>query len=262
MKQAARVTKAIRRLRYRPRIDTFPAERTIRLGSAYGGWVFLDRPELNGSTIVSCGLGEDASFDLEFARRYRARVVIVDPTPRAIEHYSAIIRHLGMPRTTQYADTGSQLTSSYELRDIGRSQLRLVPKALSDEAGVVRFYSPPDAASVSHSIINFQNGYSTSTPFIEVPSVDWAALLTQERLHDAPLAKFDIEGAETLVLPAVATNPSRPAQILVEFDELNFPSGRALESFSKVHEVLMSAGYRAFYFDGRSCVSYALSEIL
>ena len=34
-------------------------------GSAYGGWVVAISNSLKSSTIISCGLGEDATFDIE-----------------------------------------------------------------------------------------------------------------------------------------------------------------------------------------------------
>ena len=40
---------------------------TCFLGTDYGGWHFVDL-NLQGTTIISAGLGEDGSFDLEFAR--------------------------------------------------------------------------------------------------------------------------------------------------------------------------------------------------
>jgi hypothetical protein len=65
-----------------------------RLGTEYGGWTFIDEKKLYDSTIISAGLGEDASFDVEFAQKYNSRVIIVDPTPRAIQHFEEIKRSL------------------------------------------------------------------------------------------------------------------------------------------------------------------------
>ena len=67
----------------------------IFLGTRYGGWSLLDEDNLNNSTIISAGLGEDASFDIEFASKYNAKIIIVDPTPRSIKHYNEIINSLG-----------------------------------------------------------------------------------------------------------------------------------------------------------------------
>lgn len=74
----------------------------VRLGSEYGGWTFVDEPQLHDTVIVSAGLGEDASFDVEFAQRYDATVIIVDPTPRAIAHFDEITSQLGTAKSEPY----------------------------------------------------------------------------------------------------------------------------------------------------------------
>src|SRR5215510_3727340 len=59
-----------------------------RLGTRYGGWTFVPSVELRtGGLVISCGAGEDISFDIELARQFDCQIVIVDPTPRAINHY-------------------------------------------------------------------------------------------------------------------------------------------------------------------------------
>ena len=54
----------------------------IFLGTEYGGWSFVDEDNLKNCTIISAGIGEDASFDIEFASKYDARIIIVDPPVR------------------------------------------------------------------------------------------------------------------------------------------------------------------------------------
>lgn len=98
----------------------------IRLGSEYGGWCFLDDPaSLRNSIIVSAGLGEDASFDIEFANKYDAKVLVVDPTPRAIIHFNSINQHIGSPRNQQYVKGGVQPIDAYDLENIKNDQLIL-----------------------------------------------------------------------------------------------------------------------------------------
>lgn len=214
---------------------------------------------LRGATVLSCGLGEDASFDVELAATFGATVIAVDPTPRAVQHFAALIERRGLPAECDYSRNGRQPVESYELSGIAESQLRLVEVALADRCGRVRFYAPPSDESVSHSIVNFQNNYSTETPFIEVEAMDIQTLLRTQRIGDLALAKFDIEGAEIIVLPDLIRSGIRPEQLLVEFDELNMPSRASRRKFDRVHGELLGAGYRAVYFDGRSCVSYLLT---
>ena len=56
----------------------------VRLGSPYGGWSFCDISSINGGVVISCGAGEDISFDVEMALKYETNVFIVDPTPRSL----------------------------------------------------------------------------------------------------------------------------------------------------------------------------------
>jgi FkbM family methyltransferase len=250
------VLKPFRRWIFGPRVRISNNFGLVRLGSKYGGWTFVDRDELFGATIVSCGLGEDASFDIEFANRYKANVVIVDPTPRAIVHFQSIQRGIGNIKTIPYVLGGLQIVESYELSALDANQLRLIPKALTEHNGIVRFYEPPNSKDVSYSVINFQNGYSDSSAFIEVESIDAESLFHELAISTLPLLKLDIEGSEIEVIPMILKSGITPTQILVEFDELNFPSRRSRVRFKITHSLLVSAGYEVTSFDGRSSFSY------
>lgn len=248
---AHRVAKSARRFAFAPRVTVLTGIPVTRLGTAYGGWEFVDLPDLPGATILSCGLGEDASFDVEFAARYGATVIIVDPTPRAVAHFRAIESRIGMPALRPYTDDGGLSPESYPLEGLHAAQLVLVEAALAREAGTVRFFAPPNPEHVSHSIVNFQNRYSSDTPYIEVRavSIDDLVALTGANI---PLVKMDIEGAEIEVIPHLLDVGLRPTQLLVEFDELNFPSKRSRERFRSVHGRLIDAGYEIAFHDGRS----------
>lgn len=74
-----------------PRVTVETHPLTTRLGTAYGGWSFIATPDLNGCTVLSCGVGEDMSFDVEFAATFGASIVLVDPTPRAVTHFNQVI---------------------------------------------------------------------------------------------------------------------------------------------------------------------------
>jgi len=248
----------IKRKIYGPRVQIVDRPHLLRLGSEYGGWVFAPDDSLVGATILSCGLGEDASFDIEIARLYQAQVVIVDPTPRAITHFNELMLHMGLPSTMAYSKGGYQELKSYDLREISPQQFSLIPVALSDKVGVAKFFSPPNLLDVSHSLVNFQNSYSSNTPYITVPTVDIKTLVSDQNLKDIAIAKFDIEGEEIQVIPLMLANGILPNQILVEYDELNFPSPRGRKNFRAVHRLIQKAGYETVWFDGRSCLSYQL----
>lgn len=233
----------------------------IRLGSTYGGWWLADTPRLHSSTIISAGLGEDASFDVEFAMRFHARVITVDPTPRALAHFEAIEGRIGQGSCLPYTNDGALPLESYDLSAIQTGQLRLVPKALSDHTGTAAFFAPPDPRHVSHSLVNFQNDYATTGAHIVVETVAVDELLSSIA-SDVPLVKLDIEGSEIEVIPHMLARGFTPEQVLVEFDELNRPSLRSRQRFDVAHDALRQHGYSVAHFDGRSNFLYLSPDSL
>ena len=257
----ARIDRVLRRLLFGPRVQIKPFANLVHLGSRYGGWTFVDDSRLHGSIIISGGLGEDATFDLEFAARYAASICIVDPTPRAIAHFETIMRRMGSPAKVRYGPTGTQIPEAYDQTQVLRSQLQLVPRALTNREGTVRLYAPPDPQHVSYSIVNFQNSYSQEGAWIEVPSIDVASLFQSMTPPGVELLKIDIEGAETLVIPRLLeSGVALPNQVLIEFDELSVPSRRSRRSFYHLHSLMLDAGYVPVYWDKRTCLSYLLLD--
>jgi len=190
---------------------------------------------------------------------YDARVVIVDPTPRAIQHFKAVMARMGQPRASEYSNDGCQPIESYDLSGLNSDQFSLVEAALSDSNGFAKFFSPPNPSDVSYSLVNFQNNYSSTTTFIEVPTIDIATLVSQENLGQIAPAKFDVGGTEIQVIPLMLAKGIFPDQILVEYDELNFPSARSRTNFEDVNQLSKQSGYKTTWFDGRSCLSYQRS---
>lgn len=233
-----------------------------RLGSDYGGWTFVDDPKLFGATIISAGLGEDASFDVEFAKTYGARVIIVDPTPRAIVHFDEIRSRLGKRRERDYIAGGRQPVEAYDLDGLTDSNFTLVPEALWNESTILKFFQPNNPDHVSHSLVNYQRNYAADSDFVEVRSTTLLELLSEIGLKaaDLRLIKLDIEGAEVEVLVDALDKCLRPDQILVEFDELNAPSPKAFERVDFVDRKLRSCGYEPIYTDGASNFLYVITD--
>lgn len=244
-------------------VTTIPGYRLIRLGSEGCGWTIIDDPALSGSVIISAGLGEDGSFDVEIAARYSATVHIVDPTPRAIRHFDSIRARLSLPRCEQYSSTGRQSAAAYDLTCVGEHSLILHKFALWNRGGTVKFFLPNNTQNVSHSIINFQNAYSIETAFIEVEAVTLSTLIARIGLSQSgvTLIKFDIEGAEIEVLEDILSSCNLlPRQILVEFDELNAPTRRGLNRVNRVYLLLVERGYRLIHTDGQADFLFVLAD--
>jgi FkbM family methyltransferase len=254
----ALVRKVVGRLFFAPKVKIEPVGPLSRLGSVYGGWTFVADPKLRGGTIVSAGLGEDASFDAEIARDLGVNVILVDPTPRAIMHYQAMVERFGQPREQKYVDGGRQPVAAYPLDGVSPTQLRLVERALWTEVATLKFYMPAAEEHVSHSLTNFQNDYRQDTPAIEVESTTLPDLLAEAGITELPMLKLDIEGAEIAVLGDMLDSGIRPRQLLIEFDELMTRTRHSLSRWQAMDRRLHEAGYRCGYFDKRSCFLYVL----
>jgi FkbM family methyltransferase len=247
-----RAAKVYKRLLYKPNLTVTGGQATIRLGTTYGGWRFVDHPTLYNSTILSAGLGEDASFDIEFAAKYGAKIIIVDPTPRSIEHFRQICNRLGMGRAAAYREDGRQAVESYDLSNIKHDQIVLVPVALWNKAGTTKFFAPRNSEHVSHSIVSDQKGCRNFTSHIEVPTKTVDIILMEQSVANVTLMKLDIEGAEIEVIHDILAKGILPTQILVEFDELSAPSARSKAKVETTYKMMLGRGYRLISREGLS----------
>jgi FkbM family methyltransferase len=258
---SAKIVHKLKKKMFNPRLKITSANLTLRsFGSVYGGWVVANSDSLKSSTIISCGLGEDASFDIEMINEFGLRVVLVDPTPRAIEHFKQIINCLGSPKTIEYSLNGAQEIEAYDLVNLSQSSIKLIPKAIWLNDNPVKFYSPPIQDHVSHSISNYQNRYSTDTPYVVVEAITIEQIMNLESLESISLIKLDIEGAEIEVISSFLDREIFPEQILVEFDELSAPSLKARRRIISCHQNLIKNGYALVNYSSPSNFLYIMKE--
>lgn len=262
LRMLKRVANKIKRTLYKPRISIQPDEKAeVRVGTTYGGKTFMDRTYLQGSTIFSVGLGEDASFDVEFAAKYGARVIIFDPTPRSIDYFARMRARMGQAAACGYGTAGCLPIESYDMSKLTGESLTLIERALWIEPTTLRFFLPQNVDHVSHSIVNFQNDFRTDTPFIEVESITLGQAMADFGLDRLSLLKLDIEGAELKVLGHMLDEQIFPRQILVEFDELARPSAAVRAKYEALYARLTESGYVCRAWDGYSdyCFEHAVS---
>jgi len=226
----------------------------IRLGSTYGGWVILDDPDIRNGFVVSGGAGEDISFDVELLARYSPRVLIIDPTPRAIDHVNTVLARAGQPAELPYADGGSQPAEAYDLRDVDAKQIVLIEAAVAEKVGVIELFEPEVSNHVSYSAIRPKRSHVQS---IRVPALTIASIIQSES-GPFEILKLDIEGIAGRVLDVMLVAGHRPTQILVEFDELLRPSRPDLRAVKEVDRQLRASGYRRVHTDRWSNFTYVL----
>jgi FkbM family methyltransferase len=225
------------------------------LGTHYGGWTVCEMPELRGSCVISCGAGEDISFDLEMVREYGCQVVIVDPTPRAIQHFSEITHAC---KSGKKIGINHSTTDFYNLAGLDLSRMFWVDKAIWNTQTKVKFFSPKDSTHVSHSIVNLQN----TDEYIEVETLTLQQIMALHRLKNLVLLKLDIEGAEIEVIENMLQSAIYPTQIAVEFDEYHFPDRSTRPRVKRAFSLLEASGYSLAYFDGRCNCLFVRAETL
>jgi FkbM family methyltransferase len=190
--------------------------RKTRYGTEYGGWT-IPSDRLTAQSICYCvGCGEDISFDLELIRQYSCTVYAFDPTPRSIEFV----------RKTAAGIAG------YRFADVG----------IWDRDGTVRFFAPRDSGHVSHSITNLQG----TDEYIEVPTRRLREVLRENGHGRLTLLKLDIEGAENTVIRTILEDAIPIDILLIEFDELGFPTPERIAQIRASIDALLRHGYELF----------------
>lgn len=237
-------------------INTSQGRNNLKLGSDEHGWTFLDRDYLYGSTILSVGLGEDASFDIEFCNRFASKVIIVDPTPRSTRHFSEIAMHFGEERSADYMVGGKQLIQAYDLSKISNINLVYIASALWKTTEEVQFFAPENPEHTSYSITNLQG----TDDSITVQALTYRDLLLEvnEKAEDIKLLKLDIEGAATEVISSILLSGFRPNQILVEFEELANLSVKNYRKLRNVSKLLINCDYVLVYSDFQTNFTFEL----
>ena len=95
---------------------------TQKIGTTYGGYNVFDK-YLKKPIVISCGLGEDASFDLDMIKKYDAKIISIDPTPRAKDHYYKIVENFGKANQLEYNESGNLNIKCYDLRKVNKNNL-------------------------------------------------------------------------------------------------------------------------------------------
>lgn len=189
-------------------------------GSKYGGWS-INPFKTKKNIIISAGLGEDASFDIEIINYFESIVHILDPTPKAIQHISDIKKNIGNYKSLNYSDDGKQNIKSYDLSNLKLKKNLIFHKLALSKTNTNEFkmYLPlkDEYSSYSH----YKN-ITRNPNFIKVRSISLKKFIELNKLDRIKLLKLDIEGEELPVLIDVLSNNIKVNQICVEFDSLKY----------------------------------------
>ncbi len=223
----------------------------LSLGSKYGRKSFIRPNSVTDTLIVlSGGVGEDISFDVEFASLYKCKVILLDPSPPAIVHFQAVLNSLGNRPSTNYSDTSRQSVSSYDLSTISRDQFLFRPLGLWRSTGKIDFYQPPDASrDASGSISAIHSYYKPTANHFEINVTTIQELMADLTLTHIDILKLDIEGAALEVIEKMFSDHIYPDQILVEVDEMHFPSFKSKIRSRSLFQLFKKNGYSLIFVD-------------
>lgn len=187
-----------------------PKGEMVRLGTEYGGWWVPTSGLGPDDFIVSAGAGEDISFDVEVAKRFGCKVLIMDPTPRAVAHFNNTVSAIetGNPAPINHSDKEFYQASATDM-----SCLKFQPYGLWNENTHMRFFVPANPKHVSHSIGNM---HAMEEGF-DAECITLAEALHREGRAEISVLKIDIEGAEFEVLADMIKSGLWPKYILAEF---------------------------------------------
>lgn len=236
-------------------MDLLPQDSLLRLGTDYGGWIIPINAELDeGSVCYLAGAGEDISFDCDLVKRFGCQVRIIDPTPRAIEHFrklsDAICNGSLFP-------VNNSNTDFYDLTPDQLTRLTFLPVGLADQDVELKFFLPKNPSHVSCSTVNLQK----TEDYFTAQCHRLSTVMAQQRDSHIDLLKMDIEGGEYVVINDLVESGLLPKFLLIEFDENHTPldanaSGRIAHSI----KLLTDAGMVCVAVEG-SNATFVRSEL-
>jgi FkbM family methyltransferase len=220
-------------------------QQLLRLGTQYGGWIIPVNCGLSTSSVCySAGAGEDISFECALAERFGCRVCIIDPTPRAIQHFNHLEQAI---KSGVRFPVNNSSVDYYSLTIENLTRLQFLPIGLADTDAELRFYLPQNPAHVSCSTLNLQKTDQCFT----APCFRLSSIMNRQGDDSIDLLKMDIEGAEYGVIQDMASSGLLPRGLLIEFDEAHTPlDNKAPDRISRHIALLVRSGMRCVAVEG------------
>jgi len=177
-------------LRFGRSLDVVPRDDLVQLGSEYGGYVVPLGVLDSDSTVYSCGVGEDVTFDLALIAEIGCGVHAFDPTPRAAKFAIGV--------------------SAREPR------FHFLPYRVWNADETMRFFAPEDESHVSHSIGNLQH----TQEYFDAECRSIHSIMAELGHTKIDLLKLDVEGAEYEILRSVVEHDIPVRVVCAEFHEV------------------------------------------
>ena len=184
-------------------------------GTQYGGWIVDLDLIPKGSTIISAGIGEDISFDLQLIKRRQCNIVGIDPTPKSHRF----------------------IQSQTKLHNF-----QLIKKALfAKNNNTTTIFKNKISDYVSESILPSHESVDDSDSYV-CKTISLDALF--KIYVDVSVLKLDIEGSEYNVLLNLVEIPKTVKQLCVEFH--HFCCDKTIADTLKVIRHLKTLGFKHF----------------
>ncbi|MCM3901722.1 MAG: FkbM family methyltransferase [Pyrinomonadaceae bacterium] len=241
-------------LPYVDRTALVSSKELLRLGTVYGGWIVPANCGLSSNSVCySAGAGEDISFDCALAERFRCRVRIIDPTPRAIQHFNNLEKAV---KSGERFPINNSAVDYYTItaEDFGR--LRFLPIGLADKDTELKFFLPKNPAHVSCSTVNLQK----TDKYFTAKCFRLSSIMRQQGDASIDMLKMDIEGAEYVVIEDMVASCLLPRLLLIEFDEVHTSlDSNAGKRIGQYIDLLVRSGMRCVAIEGSNATFVRIS---
>ncbi|MEM6264907.1 MAG: FkbM family methyltransferase [Bacteroidota bacterium] len=243
MNLLTKITRKVRKV-FLPKLKVTPFTQKEYLGTLHYGACTVPKGIFNKDSICyTAGAGEDISFDLSLAQKYQADVYIIDPTPRAIQHFKELKSHTAEGRPMPI-NQNPEFTYGVSKENLKR--VSFLPIGLWKNNEEMKFYAPAVESKVSHSIMNLQKSEKYFVATVERVS----SLMKRLGHQQLDLLKMDIEGAEYQVLKTLGEDSIRPKVICVAYDEGTKPlDNKYMHRIKASVEGVCDLGYKLIHFE-------------
>tara|TARA_Y100000768_G_scaffold189704_1_gene142102 strand:- start:4215 stop:6011 length:1797 start_codon:yes stop_codon:yes gene_type:complete len=223
----------------------------VRFGTEYGGFYYPENLDgLDENSIVYCiGAGEDISHDIMVANKLNCKVYIMDPTPRAIEHYKLVKDVFEGKQALVYSKSigGGQPMEYWNIlmkHKIPVDNMVYKEYGIGAEEGTHKFYLPSNKEYVSCSLVEGRK----SSEYININVKKLKSVMNELGHNKIDLLKMDIEGSECDVIENMLKEEIYPKYLAVEFDlAFHGENIRDAERYNQMIQKLIENNYELIY---------------